>query len=66
MRKKKATVISFVHRKGGTAKSTSTLNLGAGLALAGKSVVLLDGDSLCRYRHNGSYPEDKVIPNFLE
>lgn len=45
MRKKKATIISLVHRKGGTAKSTTCLNLGAGLALAGKSVALLDGDS---------------------
>jgi len=30
-----------------------------------KRVLLLDGDPLCRIRHNGSYPEEIVIPKFF-
>ena len=37
-------IISFVNQKGGVAKTTSTLNTGAALAIAGKSVLLIDLD----------------------
>jgi chromosome partitioning protein len=37
-------VIAFANQKGGVAKTTSTLNIGAGLALAGKRVLLIDLD----------------------
>lgn len=38
-------VICVCNQKGGTAKSTTVCNLGAGLARAGKRVLLIDGDS---------------------
>ena len=36
--------ISFVNQKGGVAKTTSALNIGAALAIAGKKVLLVDLD----------------------
>ena len=40
---KKATIIAVVNQKGGTGKTT-TENLGVGLALEGKKVLLVDTD----------------------
>lgn len=37
-------VISFCCGKGGTGKTTSTYNIGAALAKAGKRVLLVDND----------------------
>jgi len=38
-------VIAFVNQKGGVAKTTSVVNVGAGLALAGKKVLMIDLDA---------------------
>ena len=47
---KKATVIAVVNQKGGTGKTTTCENLGVGLAMKGKKVLVVDTDpqaSLC-------------------
>ena len=41
---KKATTIAIVNQKGGTAKTTTCENLGVGLAMEGKKVLLVDTD----------------------
>ena len=42
-----ARVISIINNKGGTGKTTTTINLGAALAAKRKRVLLLDMDSQC-------------------
>ena len=39
-----AQIIALVNQKGGTTKTTSTVNLGVGLAQAGKKVLVVDAD----------------------
>ena len=50
----KATVIAVVNQKGGTGKTTTCENLGIGLAMEGKKVLMVDVDPKCRIRHFGS------------
>ena len=60
---KKATTIAIVNQKGGTGKTTTCENLGVGLAMEGKKVLMVDVDPKCRIRHLGSYAEKRVMPN---
>lgn len=41
---KKATTIAVINQKGGTGKTTTCENLGVGLAMEGKKVLLVDAD----------------------
>ena len=45
MNNSKAKIISVANQKGGVAKTTSVINIGAGLALKGKKVLLVDTDN---------------------
>ena len=40
----KTTVIAFANNKGGSGKTTTCSNVGCAMALAGKKVLLIDGD----------------------
>ena len=43
--------VALVHRKGGTAKTTTAVNLGAALGELGQSVLLLDLDPQANLTH---------------
>ena len=58
----KPKVISVANQKGGVGKSTTVYNLGAGLVMDGKKVLMLDVDPKCRIRHLGSYAEKIIMP----
>ena len=45
MNNSKAKIIAVANQKGGVAKTTSVINIGAGLALNGKKVLLVDTDN---------------------
>ena len=42
---KKPTIICIANEKGGVAKTTSAINIAAGLSVKGKNVLLVDIDS---------------------
>ena len=61
-----STIISVINYKGGTGKTTTTLNLGAALAKKGNKVLLLDFDSQCNLSlSKGIRNSEKHIGNVL-
>ncbi|MBR5059521.1 MAG: ParA family protein [Clostridia bacterium] len=57
---KKTTVISFANNKGGSGKSTTCANVGCAMGLAGKKVLLIDGDMQLNLSLS-FFDEDKVF-----
>ena len=59
---KKATVIAVANQKGGTGKTTTTENLGIGLAMQGKRVLVFDTDPQASLTISLGYPEPDSLP----
>ena len=58
----KATVIACVNQKGGTGKTTTCENLGAGLVMNGKKVLLVDFDPQASLSITLGYPKPEELP----
>ena len=60
-----AKVIAVANQKGGTSKTTSTVNIGAGLAREGKRVLLIDADPQGSLTASLGYVEPDELENTL-
>ena len=58
----KATVIACVNQKGGTGKTTTCENLGVGLVMDGKKVLLVDFDPQASLSISLGYPKPEELP----
>ena len=58
-------VITVCNQKGGTSKTTSCVNLGIGLAMEGKKVLLVDSDPQGSLSISLGYPEPDEMENTL-
>lgn len=65
MMAKKATVMAVVNQKGGTGKTTTTENLGVGLAMEGKKVLVVDTDPQASLTISLGYPVPDELPTTL-
>ena len=59
---KKATVMAVVNQKGGTGKTTTTENLGVGLAMEGKKVLVVDTDPQASLTVSLGHPFPDELP----
>lgn len=62
---KKATVMAVVNQKGGTGKTTTCENLGVGLAMEGKKVLVVDTDPQASLTISLGYPMPDELPTTL-
>ncbi len=63
---KKCQVISVANHKGGTGKTTTTMNLGAALAMLGKQVLLIDVDPQFNLTQYCGVEEEDITDSILE
>ena len=57
-----AQIIALSNQKGGTGKSTTCANLGVGLAMAGKKVLLIDEDAQASLTISLGHPQPDNLP----
>ena len=61
----KATVIAVVNQKGGTGKTTTCENLGVGLAMEGKKVLMVDNDPQASLTISMGWPKPDELDTTL-
>ncbi|MFW6008334.1 MAG: ParA family protein, partial [archaeon] len=59
-------IISIFNQKGGTGKTTSTVNIAAHMAMTGKKILLIDSDPQSNLTEGLGFFDHDSIPNLLD